>query len=114
MDGVLECLVPILFVKPLWRLVRNDALDQVREFAVFMVLYKPLISFVKAIANYNSMLAMVQCRHALVSHLNNLYLSCHGRPYYTLSNLGGRADAPDAWITNDTDLLMQSLFEFVF
>merc|ERR1740129_1250518 len=37
-----------------------------------------------------------------------------GRPYYSIACLDQRVDVPDARITNDVDLLLQHLFEFVF
>ncbi|CAK8986476.1 unnamed protein product [Durusdinium trenchii] len=59
------------------------------------------------------MRAMISFRRALVEHHHAAYMSREGRLYYTMGNLDHRVDTPDARITNDTDLLLQFLFEFV-
>eukprot|EP00439_Symbiodinium_sp_Y106_P005467 s2244_g1.t1 len=68
----------------------------------------------KAAMNFSSMRAMIAFRRALTEHHHAAYMSREGRLYYTIGNLDYRIDTPDAIITNDTDLLLQFLFEFVF
>ncbi|CAK0870012.1 unnamed protein product, partial [Prorocentrum cordatum] len=113
-DGLLECLVPSMLVRPLWTMVKNDQMEEFQAFACFMMVYNVLISMTKAAANYYAMRAMIACRKELTHHLHSLYMSRHGRNYYTLGNLDNRVDTPGSRITNDVDLMMQFLFEFVF
>eukprot|EP00930_Biecheleria_cincta_P040069 TRINITY_DN27487_c0_g2_i1.p1 TRINITY_DN27487_c0_g2~~TRINITY_DN27487_c0_g2_i1.p1 ORF type:complete len:1502 (-),score=313.01 TRINITY_DN27487_c0_g2_i1:8-4513(-) len=112
--GLLSCLVPSVLVRPIWTMVRSGLADSFRDFVVVMVLYNAAIAIVKAAANFTAMRAMISCRAALVRHHHAAYMSQPGRLYYTLGNLDRRIDEPDGRITNDTDLLMQFLFEFVF
>lgn len=113
-DGILECLVPSIIVRPLWTMVKENDVEQFQAFAVFMMVYNTWIAIVKSSGNYCAMRAMIACRCALVNHLHSLYMSHEGRLYYTLGNLDCRVDTPDGRITNDADLLMQFLFEFIF
>ncbi|CAE8653465.1 unnamed protein product, partial [Polarella glacialis] len=111
--GLLACLVPSLLVRPLWTMVKSGQLASFKGFVVVMLLYNAAIAIVKASANFCAMRAMVSCRAALVRHHHAVYMNRHGRLYYTLGNLDNRVDMPDARITNDSDLLLQFLFEFV-
>jgi len=72
----------------------------------------PVQGVVKAVANYLTVLLMVDWREQLHKRLQAMYLSKDGRLYYTLNNLDMRVDSADQRITNDVDLLMQFLFEF--
>ncbi|CAJ1417050.1 unnamed protein product, partial [Effrenium voratum] len=72
----------------------------------------PALGVVKAIANYFSVLLMMEWRKRLFYHLQAKYLRSADRIYYVLSNLDGRVEAADQRITNDVDLLMQFSFEF--
>jgi len=72
----------------------------------------PVLGAVKAVANYLTVLLMIDWRMQLVSRLQGMYLSKGAHLYYTLSNLDMRVDSADQRVTNDVDLLMQFLFEF--
>jgi len=72
----------------------------------------PALGVVKAIANYFSVLLMLEWRSRLYQHLQKLYLRSEDRIYYVLSNLDGRVESADHRVTNDVDLAMQFGFEF--
>eukprot|EP00931_Biecheleriopsis_adriatica_P093343 TRINITY_DN67085_c0_g1_i1.p1 TRINITY_DN67085_c0_g1~~TRINITY_DN67085_c0_g1_i1.p1 ORF type:complete len:1643 (+),score=307.56 TRINITY_DN67085_c0_g1_i1:40-4968(+) len=112
--GLLACLVPSVLVRPLWTMVKSGMQSSYQGFVIVMVVYNALIAIAKAAANFCGMRAMIACRKALVEHLHAAYMNQDGRLYYTLGNLDNRVDTPDSRITNDTDLLMQFLFEFIF
>jgi len=78
----------------------------------FILAWGPLLGAVKAVANYLTVLLMIDWRAQLLSRLQSMYLGKTGHLYYTLSNLDFRVDSADQRITNDADLLMQFLFEF--
>eukprot|EP00928_Gymnodinium_smaydae_P004274 TRINITY_DN11474_c0_g1_i1.p1 TRINITY_DN11474_c0_g1~~TRINITY_DN11474_c0_g1_i1.p1 ORF type:complete len:1253 (+),score=148.13 TRINITY_DN11474_c0_g1_i1:125-3883(+) len=79
---------------------------------LFVIVFNALLAAFRAIGNYLAMLTMIACRESLTYHLHKMYMSSSTRLYYTIGNLDGRADSPEAKITNDVDLLMQFFFEF--
>lgn len=112
--GLLSCLVPSVLVRPLWTMVKVNLPAAFQDFVAIMLGYNAAIAILKAAMNFCGMRAMISFRRALVEHHHAAYMSREGRLYYTLGNLDHRVDTPDARITNDTDLLLQFLFEFVF
>ncbi|CAE7460506.1 ABCD3 [Symbiodinium natans] len=112
--GLLACLVPSVLVRPLWTMVKADLPEAFRAFVVIMLGYNASIAIMKAAMNFCGMRAMIAFRRALTEHHHAAYMSREGRLYYTIGNLDYRIETPDAIITNDTDLLLQFLFEFVF
>ncbi|CAE8663641.1 unnamed protein product, partial [Polarella glacialis] len=77
-----------------------------------ILVWGPALGVVKAIANYCSVLLMIEWRSRLLTQLHEMYLSKDGRVYYVLSNLDGRVESADQRITNDVDLFLQFSFEF--
>ncbi|CAK9019022.1 ATP-binding cassette sub-family D member 3 (68 kDa peroxisomal membrane protein) (PMP68) (70 kDa peroxisomal membrane protein) (PMP70), partial [Durusdinium trenchii] len=113
MYGLFACLVPSVLVRPLWTMVKVDLPTAFQDFVAIMLGYNASIAILKAATNFCGMRAMISFRRALVEHHHAAYMSREGRLYYTMGNLDHRVDTPDARITNDTDLLLQFLFEFV-
>eukprot|EP00435_Cladocopium_sp_Y103_P039926 s2029_g10.t1 len=85
--------VPSVLVRPLWTMVKVNLPAAFQDFVAIMLGYNAAIAILKAAMNFCGMRAMISFRRA---------------------NLDHRVDTPDARITNDTDLLLQFLFEFVF
>jgi len=112
--GLLACLVPSVLVRPLWTMVKVDLQSAFQDFVAIMLAYNASIAILKAATNFCGMRAMISFRRAMVEHHHSAYMSQEGRLYYTMGNLDYRVDTPDARMTNDTDLLLQFLFEFVF
>ena len=78
----------------------------------FVLLLGPAQGIVKALANYLTVLLMVDWHTELHKQLQGMYLSREAWLYYTLNCLDMRVDSADQRIADDVDLLMQFLFEF--